>query len=80
MIEVVAIFVAAGDGEHARPQDVGDTVRDECRVARVGDQRGQWGGDAQRGLDAGEQQHAAIEGHASAIERGGDFLALNRWR
>ncbi len=46
MIEVVAILVAAGDGEHARPQDVGDAVRHERRVARVGDQRGQPCGDA----------------------------------
>ena len=40
MIEIIAILVAAGDGEHACPQDVGDAVGDERRVARVGDERG----------------------------------------
>jgi hypothetical protein len=80
MIEVVTILVAAGDGEHARAQNVGDAVRHERRVSRVGDQRSQPVGDAERGLDGGEQHDAAIGGHASAIERGGDFLALHRWQ
>ena len=77
VVEVVGILVAAGDGEHARPQDVGDAVGDERRVARVGDQRRQLGGDAEGGLDGGEQHHAAIGGHAPTVERGGDFLALH---
>ena len=80
MIEVVGILVAAGDGEHARAQDVGDAVRHECRVARVGDQRSQPGGDPEAGLDGGEQHDAAIGRHTSTIERGGDFLALHRWQ
>ena len=78
MIEVVGVLVAAGDGEHAGAQDVGDAVGDERRVSRIGDQRGQPGGDAKGGLDRGEQHHPAIGRHASAIERGGDFLALDR--
>ena len=41
MIEVIGVFVAAADGQHARAQDVGDAVRDEQRIARIGDQRGQ---------------------------------------
>jgi len=79
MSEVVAILVAIGDDEHARLQDVGDAVRHERRVASVGDQRGQSGGDAAAGLDGGKQHDAAIGGHASAIDCGGDFLALDRW-
>ena len=41
MIEVVGILIAAGDGEHAGAQDIGDTVGHKQRVARVGDQAGQ---------------------------------------
>ena len=37
MIEVVTILISAGDGEHARAQDVGDAVADERRVTGIGD-------------------------------------------
>ena len=39
MIEIVCVLVTAGDGKHARAQDVGDAVRDEQRVTRIGDER-----------------------------------------
>ena len=34
MIEIVGVLVAAGDGEYARAQDVGDAMSDEGRVSR----------------------------------------------
>jgi hypothetical protein len=40
MIEVVGILIAAGDGEHARTQNVGYAVGHQQRIARVGDQSG----------------------------------------
>ena len=80
MVEVVGILVAAGDGEHAGAQDVGDAVRDQQRIALVGDQRGQPVGDAQPPLGSRQQHHAAIGSDASAIERGSDFLASDGWK
>ena len=79
LVEVVAILIAAGDGEDARAQDVGDAVGDEIGIARVGDQRGELVGDAQAPLGGGQQHHAAIGGEAPAIERGDDFLASDGW-
>lgn len=38
VVEVVGILVAASDGEHAGSQDVGDAVRHEQRIARIGNQ------------------------------------------
>ena len=52
MIEVVAIFIAAGDGKHARAQDVGDAVPHQQRIARVAHQRRKFGGDPDRLLTA----------------------------
>ncbi len=80
MIEIVGIFIAAGDGEHAGAQDVGDAVRHQQRIARVGDQRRQPIGDPDASLRRSQQHHAAIGGEASAIERRGDFLASDGWK
>ena len=80
MIEIIAILIAAGDGEHARTQDVGDAVGDAGRIARIGNHGCEFDGDAERLLDGGEQHHAAIGGDATPVEGGGDFLALNRWQ
>ena len=79
VVEIVSVLVAAGDGEHAGAQDVGDAVGHKIRIARVGDQRGELVGDPQTPLGGGQQHHAAIGGEPSAIERGGDFLALDGW-
>ena len=80
MIEVVGILVAAGDGEHAGAQDVGDAVRHQQRIARIGDHRRQPVGDPETPLGRGQQHHAAVGGDAPAIEGGGDFLAVDGWK
>ena len=80
MIEVVGVLVAAGDGEHARAQNIGDAVRHQQRIARIGDQRRQPVGDPDTPLGRSQKHHAAIGGDASAIERGGDFLASDGWK
>ena len=79
VIEIVAVLIAAGDGEDAGAQDVGDAMCDEIGIARVGDQSGQLVGDAKAPLGGGEKHHPAIGGEAPAIERGDDFLARNGW-
>ena len=79
MVEIVAVLIAAGDGQDAGAQDVGHAVRHKVRIARVGDQGRELVGDPQTPLGGGEQHHAAIGRDASAIERGGDFLARDGW-
>jgi hypothetical protein len=79
VVKVVAVLIAAGDGEDASAQDVGDAVGDEIGIAWVGDQRGQLVGDAQAPLGGGQQHHAASGGEAPTIEPGGDFPALDGW-
>jgi len=80
MIEVVGVLVAAGNGQHARAQNVGDAVRDEQRIARISDQRRQALGKAQASFGGGQQHHAAIGGDATAVEGRGDFLAADGWK
>jgi hypothetical protein len=80
VIEVVGVLVAAGDGEHAGTQDVGDAMRHEQRIARVHDQPSKSIGDPYATLGGCQQQDAAIGGDAAAIERRGDFLAADGWK
>ena len=80
MIEVVGIFIAAGDGQHARAQDVGKRVNNPRRVAPIGDLRSKLVGDPHAPLRQGQQHHAAVRSDAPAIERGGDLLAVDRWQ
>jgi hypothetical protein len=39
MIEMVGVLIAAANGEHAGAQNVGEAVRHQRRIARIGDQR-----------------------------------------
>jgi hypothetical protein len=80
MVEIVGIFVAAGDGEDARAQDVIDAVGHQGGVARVRDQLRQLRRDPQLPLHQAEQQDAAIGSDASAVEGGGQLLAANGWK
>jgi hypothetical protein len=80
MVEIVSVFVAAGDGEDAGAQDVIDAVGDEGRVARVRDQPRQRRRDPQLPLHQTEQQDAAIGSDAPAVEGGGQLLVANGWK
>ena len=80
MIQIVGIFVSAGNGKHARAQDVRHTVSNESWISRVGDQFGEALRDAHGALDSGEQHNAAIRRQATAIESRSEFLASNGWK
>ena len=80
MVEVVGVLVTARDGQHARTQDVGDAVRHEQRIARVGDQPGKTIGQADAPLGGGQQHDATIGGDPAAIKGGRDFLAADGWK
>jgi hypothetical protein len=80
MVEVVSVFVAAGDGENARAQDVVDAVGHQGGVARVRDQLRQPRREPQLPLHRAEQQDAAIGGDAPTVEGGDQLLAANGWK
>jgi len=80
MIEVVGVFVTAGNGKHPDAQDVGHAVGHQQRIARVGDQGCEGVGNPNTTLDSTEKHNTAVRGHASAVKRGGDFLAFNHWK
>jgi hypothetical protein len=66
--------------KHACAQDVGNAGRRQQWIARNGDQRREPVGDAKLLLDCSEQHQPTIGSHASAIDRGGDFLAFDIWK
>ena len=69
-VEVVAILVAASDGEHARPDHVGVGVGRARRIARVGQATGKARGKTEPLLDPAQQQHAAVGRQPAAVENG----------
>ncbi len=79
-IEVIGVLVAAGDRQHAGTQNVGDTVGDQRRVTRIGDQRCQTFGNPDPPLGRRQKHDAAIGRQAPAIEGGGEFLAADSWK
>jgi hypothetical protein len=80
MVEIVGVFVAAGDGEDAGAQNVIDAVGHEGRVAWICDQPCQLRRDPQLPLDNAEQQDAAIGGDAPAVKGGNHFLTVDGWK
>jgi hypothetical protein len=50
------------------------------RIATIRNAARQAFGHAQTPLGQRKQHHAAVRGHPPAVERGGDFLALDGWK
>ena len=80
MIEIVGILIAAGDGQHASAQNIGDTVRDQLWIAPIGDQPSETIRDPKPPLRRAQQHHPAIRGQATPIKAGRDFLAADGWK
>jgi len=80
MIEVIGIFVAAGNGQYASAQDVGKHMNNPRRVAPVGDLRSKPLGDPKASLRQSQEHRTAVGTDAATIERGGDLLAVYRWQ
>ena len=74
-IKIVAILIAAGDGEHPRPDHVGVAVSRTPRIAFVLNARCQQLGQAEAALDLAQQQNAAIRRQPPAVKPGAQFLA-----
>ena len=80
MIEIVRIFITAGDGENARAQDTAERMGNQQRIARIGDDRGELVSQSAPTLGLPQQHHASIRCDAPAIESGGDLLAIHGWK
>jgi len=80
VIETVGILIAAGDRQHACPQDIGDAMGYQRRVASVGDQTRQSLGNSDAPFGSGKQHHATVRGDASTVECSGQLLAPNGWK
>ena len=76
-IQVVAVLVAAGNGEEPRADHLVIAVTHPRRVAPIGQARGQGSGDRQALLDLAQEQDTAVGGHLPAIETGQQVLAAN---
>ena len=80
MIEIVGVLVTAGNGEHARAQNIDDTVCHQQRIARIGNQTCQAMGNPDTPLGSSQKHHTAIRGETPTIERSSDFLASDGWK
>src|SRR5689334_21503676 len=75
IIQVIGIFVAAGNSQYASPQDVGKRMNNPRRVAPIGYLLCTPVGDPDAPLRQSQQHHATVGTDAATIECGGDLLA-----
>jgi len=80
MIEIVRIFIIAGDGENARAQDTAERMGNRQGIAWIGDDRGELVSQSVPALCLPQQHHASIRRYAPTIESGGDLLAIHGWK
>ena len=76
-IEIVGIRIAGGDAHHPRRDHGGVGVRDEQRVARVGQVARHHVGDAAAVRDLAQHDQSAVRGEVAGILRGCERLALH---
>src|SRR3954464_7813503 len=79
-IEVVGVFVAAGNGEDASAQDIGQQMSGPVRIASVRDRLSEPLGNAEPTIGLGEQHHPAIGTDPPAVKGGRDLLAADGWK
>ena len=77
-IEIVAVLIAAGDGENARADHRGMTVKDACRIAFVMQAGSERTGDIEPLFKRAQQEHAAVTRQRTAIEPGVDIQTIHR--
>jgi hypothetical protein len=75
--EVVAVLIAARDGEDAGADHVWDHVR---HAAWIGDEARQPLGDPEPALGLGQEHHTTIRRQAPTVKGGGDLLAGYGWK
>jgi hypothetical protein len=67
MIQVVGVFVSAGDREHSDAQDVGDAVGNKQRIAQISGQPDKFAGETYPALGGGQQHDTAGRGKPPVI-------------
>ncbi len=75
---VVAVFVAGGNHQQPKTNDVGQAVGDLIGRARINHAGGEPIGDAKAPFDLAQRQNAAIRRQQAAIELDHDDLAARR--
>ena len=79
-VEIVGIFISAGNRQDAGADHVRQRVRDPQRVAAIGKAPRQSFRDPQPTVRHREQHDAAIRSQSPAIKSGCDRLAANGWK
>ena len=79
-IEIVGVFVAAGNRQDARQQNLRERVNHPHRITPVGDHGGKLLGDPHPSRRLAEQHHPTVGRQSSAVERGGELLASDGWK
>jgi hypothetical protein len=79
-VEIVAVLVAARDGEDAGADHVGKTVNDARRIAPLGKYPRQLIGQPDAPVRQGEKHDTPIRRQASTVECGCDLLASYGWK
>src|SRR5215204_2639046 len=79
-VEIVGVFVAAGDGEDAREQNLGQRVNHPRRITRIGNHGRELLGDSHPSRSLCKQHHAAVRRQAPTVEPGGELLAPDGWK
>ncbi len=80
MIEIIAILVAARDGEDAGADHVGKTVHDASRIAPLREDTRQLLRHPDTPVRHRQQHDAPIGGQPPTVKRGFDLLAGNSWK
>ena len=75
---VVAVFIAGGDHQEPKTNDIGEAVRDLIGRAWVLDTRRHAIGDAKALFDLAQNQNTAVRRQQAAVEFGDNCLAGNR--
>jgi hypothetical protein len=79
-VEVVAILVAAADGEGARRDQLDHLVPDAALVAQIGHGVGEPRTHAEPPLRLAQQEQTAVGGLIAALEINCELLALDGWQ
>ena len=79
-IQIVGVLVAAGNGEHASADHVGERMRDPRGIAAIGKRAGKPLGDPQAALSHRQQHDTTVRSEAAAVEISCDFLAHDGWK
>jgi hypothetical protein len=78
--EVIAVLIAARDGEDAGADHIRDRVRHAAWIAAIRDEARQPLGNAEPALGLGQEHDTAVGRQAPTVESGGDLLAGHGWK